>query len=224
MAADPAGNFVVVWVSGQYFGATQDGDGTGVFAQRYAAGGVPLGGEFQVNTTIAGNQSSPAIAVNPDGSFVIVWGDRGLGSAGTIRGQRFNTLGLPLGTEFPASTLTSAFENSPGVATTSSGFVVVWQSYGQGNGEQIVGRRFDGTGAPLGGEFQVNTVTTGYQESPAVASDAIGNFVVVWESYGPRPRRATGPASSASTSRAPASAWATSSRSTRRPTARSSPR
>jgi large repetitive protein len=49
VAADPTGSFVVVWQSGQYFGATQDGDGAGIFAQRYGAGGVPLGGEFQVN-------------------------------------------------------------------------------------------------------------------------------------------------------------------------------
>src|SRR5881394_1842943 len=31
-----------------------------------------------------------------------------------------------------------------------------------------------------GGEFQVNVFTTGYQFQPGVASDASGNFVVVW--------------------------------------------
>jgi hypothetical protein len=194
VAADPAGDFVVVWVSGQYFGATQDGDGTGVFAQRYAAGGVPLGGEFQVNTTIAGNQSSPAIAVNPDGSFVIVWEDGPFGQSGTIRGQRFDTLGVPVGPEFPASTPASQAPGLPAVATTSNGLVVVWQSYQDVNGKEILGRRFDGAGAPLGGEFQVNTFTSGGQEAPAVAADGDGNFVVVWDSYGtaPPPRDANG--------------------------------
>src|SRR5204862_333266 len=38
--------------------------------------------------------------------------------------------------------------------------------------------------APSGGEFMVNTYTTGLQWYPAVASDASGNFVVVWESLG----------------------------------------
>ena len=168
VAADPTGNFVVVWQSGQYFGATQDGDGAGVFAQRYAPGGVPLGGEFQVNTTIAGNQQAPAIAVQPDGSFVIVWQDGGY-SGSTIRGQRFDALGLPVGSEFPASTVPSASPSSPGVAAVSDGFVVVWQSYGDGSGTGVVGRRFDGTGMPLGGEFQVNTFTAGYQFTPEVA-------------------------------------------------------
>jgi hypothetical protein len=34
---------------------------------------------------------------------------------------------------------------------------------------------------PLGSEFQVNTYTTGHQLTPAVVSDASGNFVVVWQ-------------------------------------------
>ena len=34
-----------------------------------------------------------------------------------------------------------------------------------------------------GSEFQVNTYTTGNQASPKVASDAAGDYVVVWESY-----------------------------------------
>ena len=50
---------------------------------------------------------------------------------------------------------------------------------GDGSSSGIVGRRFDGAGTPLGGEFQVNTFTTGYQVTPAVAADGAGNFVVV---------------------------------------------
>jgi hypothetical protein len=187
VATDPTGNFVVVWQSGVRYGsgANPDGDGTGVFAQRYAAGGVPVGGEFQVNTSTAGNQSTPAIAVNPDRSFVIVWEDDGSGPGSTIRAQRFDALGLPVGAEFPVSTSPSEFPSSPGIAAASSGFVIVWQSYGDGSSSGIVGRRFDGAGTPLGGEFQVNTFTTGYQVTPAVAADGAGNFVVVWTSYGP---------------------------------------
>lgn len=37
--------------------------------------------------------------------------------------------------------------------------------------------------SPLTNQFQVNTTTGSYQEWPAVASDAAGNFVVVWESW-----------------------------------------
>src|SRR5262245_32450132 len=36
--------------------------------------------------------------------------------------------------------------------------------------------------APVGGEFQVNTFTTGDQSYPQVCSDASGRFTVVWQS------------------------------------------
>src|SRR6185436_1988872 len=62
-------------------------------------------------------------------------------------------------------------------------FVVVWQS-ADANVEGIYGRRFDASGTPQGAEFRVNSYTTGTQDDPAVASDANGNFVVVWDSNG----------------------------------------
>src|SRR5262249_32872369 len=48
----------------------------------------------------------------------------------------------------------------------------------------IQGQRFDASGSPVGGQFQVNTYTTGKQYMPAVSSDAHGDFAVVWASYG----------------------------------------
>ena len=43
VASTPTGEFVVVWQS--FFG---DGSAMGVFGQRFAASGLPAGGEFQV--------------------------------------------------------------------------------------------------------------------------------------------------------------------------------
>jgi hypothetical protein len=37
------------------------------------------------------------------------------------------------------------------------------------------------SGAPLGGEFRVNTSTSGFQTEPVVAFDPSGNFVVAWQ-------------------------------------------
>jgi hypothetical protein len=37
--------------------------------------------------------------------------------------------------------------------------------------------------SPLGAEFRVNTTTLNAQQAPAVAADADGDFVVVWQSY-----------------------------------------
>jgi hypothetical protein len=66
--------------------------------------------------------------------------------------------------------------------------VVVWQdgtlSGGGGAGRGVFGQRYDGSGVPLGPEFQVETYTTGFQGFPSVGADANGDFVVVWSSDG----------------------------------------
>ena len=59
VAVDQNGNFIVVWSS-----YTQDAGGTwGVYAQRFNADGTPAGGEFRVNTTIAGDQQYATVAM-----------------------------------------------------------------------------------------------------------------------------------------------------------------
>jgi hypothetical protein len=64
----------------------------------------------------------------------------------------------------------------------------VWQSAGSSgtdtDGTSIQGQRYDAGGNPVGGEFQVNSYTTGGQFMPSVAMDAEGNFIVTWNSYG----------------------------------------
>ena len=57
--------FVVAWSSAQ-----QDGEGNGVYAQRYSGTGVKTGGEFRVNALTAGSQRDAAIARLQNGSFV----------------------------------------------------------------------------------------------------------------------------------------------------------
>ena len=65
-----AGDRLVMWESlGQ--------EGTfdrGIFAQRLASDGAPIGSEFQVNTYIPYHQSVPDAAIADDGSFVVAWG------------------------------------------------------------------------------------------------------------------------------------------------------
>jgi hypothetical protein len=196
IASDATGNFVVAWESGSpsyYYGSHPDGSASGVFLQRYDPMGGALGGETLVNTTTQGRQGVPAVASDPAGNFVVVWQSGGYrvsgdGSSTGIFGQRFDPTGIPLGPEFQVNTYTTGPQLSPAIASDAAGdFVVVWQSgtYGlgqDGSGAGIFARRFDPSGAPLGDEFQVNTYTTGAQATPAVASDADGHFVVVWQS------------------------------------------
>ncbi len=178
-AADNDGNFVVVWQSGG-----QDGSLLGIFGQRYEATGDPVGSEFQINSYTPDRQSSPSVASDGVGNFVVVWQDYFLdGSERGVFAQRYDGAGNPIGDEFQVNSYTSGIQDSPSVGTDSVGnFVVVWRSDTQdGSGFGVFGQRFAATGAPLGGEFQINTYTSGGQLRPTVASDSAGNFVVAWE-------------------------------------------
>ena len=61
------GGFVVTWSSvGQ-----DDGSDWGIFRQRCAADGSPVGSEFRVNTCTSGGQVSSCVTTLNDGGFVV---------------------------------------------------------------------------------------------------------------------------------------------------------
>src|SRR5204862_2780719 len=105
-----SGSFVVVWMSDGH-----DGRSWGVFGQRYANSGAPLGPEFRVNTQTAGIQDLPSIASDSSGNFVVVWQSQG-GYQYSVFGQRYAGSGVPLGPEFRVSTYASAGGYLPDVA------------------------------------------------------------------------------------------------------------
>ena len=182
VASSPAGDFVVVWQSDG-----QDGDGYGVFAQRYSSTGVPLGGEFRVNTTPAFSQSRPAVAFDGAGNFVVAWNVARTNQSVPfdIVGRRYDSTGAPLGDEFRVNAYNRTSQFFPAVAADAAGdFVVAWASFPKdGSSFEVLAQRFDGSGAPLGSEFRVNSFTPNLQSHPAVASDAAGHFVIVWDSH-----------------------------------------
>jgi hypothetical protein len=182
VSAIQAGGFVVVWQS-----FTQDGGSWGVFGQRFGSTGVPQGGEFRVNSYTTNRQLGPVVSSGSSGSFTVVWtGEAQDGSDFGIFGQRYDSGAVPQGAEFQVNAHTTGTQTWPSVSSSSSGgFVVVWQSYGQdGSDFGVFGQRYDSAGVPQGGEFRVNSYTTGGQILPMVASDAAGSFVVVWQGFG----------------------------------------
>lgn len=201
VAVDAAGNFVVAWASGNsYF--TQDGDGAGIFAQRFNSTGASIGSEFRVNQATASDQDMPAVAALPSGGFVVVWEDGGYdggrdGDRLGIFGQRFDATGVREGIEFQVNSLVTGHQYGADVAARpDGGFVVVWQNDAyfaeeiDGAGASVSARVFGPDGAPLSAQFLVNAYTTGNQDSGRVAVDGTGNFVVTWESgsyYGDGP-------------------------------------
>jgi hypothetical protein len=175
------GSFVVAWTS-----ALQDGSGDGVYARRYSAAGLALGGEFRVNSTTASDQRHASVAVAAGGAFAVVWG--GLAQAGgagwDVYAQRYDAAGAKLGGEFRVNATTAGDQQFPAAAADDAGnLVVTWTAGGQdGSGTGVYARRYSAAGAAQGGEFRVNTTTAGDQQYARVAASGGGDFVVAWAS------------------------------------------
>jgi len=232
VGADAAGNFVVVWES---FNGSNEWD---VFGRRFSPDGTPRGPEFRVNAYTTGFQYVADVAVNDDGSFVVVWQsdylnsyiygfvmarrynsagtagpeftvtnyttglayqprvragadgafvvawyDDGAGADWDIFARRYNAAGSPLADQFVVNNVTANEQSYPSLAMgRNNEFVVSWQSLSLSGGYDIFARRFDASGNPILGQFQVNNYTTGSQSYPSGAVDAGGNFLVTWSS------------------------------------------
>jgi hypothetical protein len=150
-----------------------------------AAALEPAGAEFQVNSYTISNQTRPEAAMDADGDFVVAWPSSGQdGSLFGVFAQRFAASGQRQAAEFQVNAYTTASQNRPAIASEANGdFVVTWDSNGQdGNGYGVFARRFTSSGGGSGGEFQVNTYTSGLQGSIVVAMDGDGDFVIAWDS------------------------------------------
>jgi len=165
-----------------------DGAGRGIFARLFDAACAPLGGEFQVNTTTAGEQYLPAIAASPSGAFVVVWASATTDSDADIRAQVFDPAGTPVGSEVPINAYTTGRQVYPDVAANNDVYTVVWMNDGESglpgpaaDPGGVYLRRFSLTGSPQGGDVLVNTYTTGFQGAPKASSNSSG-AVVVWQS------------------------------------------
>lgn len=191
VAMQSSGASVMVWT-------TPDGGATGGFdfdlgvaAQRYAADGSPVGGEFQVNTLVDLYQTDQDVDVRDNGEFVVVWSSSvSSGSDNTqysfsIQGRLYSSDGMPLGSEFQINSYTTGGQLQPDVSYQSNGdFVVVWtsQTTSEDPDSPVRGQRFTSDGTPLGPEFQVNSYTTGSQAFPRIAVAPNDDFVVAWQS------------------------------------------
>ena len=95
-----------------------------------------------------------------------------------------NSSGATVGNNFQVNTYTEAGQYDPSAAMDAEGdFVIAWSSVNEdGSDEGVYAQRFNANGLAAGSQFQVNTYTPGIQQSPSVAMDAAGDFVIAWES------------------------------------------
>lgn len=92
---------------------------------------------------------------------------------------------LANGAPFKVSSCDTCKKRVPAVAGVAAGstagtFLVVWESTSPADPLGISARFFPKTGLPKGADLLVNKDIYPPQHEPAVASDALGNYVVVW--------------------------------------------
>ena len=156
-----------------------------------AAQGDALGNDFAVNSTLLANQENPSIAMDADGDFVVVWQGNGqdadnVEDAQGIYAQRYSANGNTAGSEFRVNAYTTDSQYHPVVAMAADGdFAVAWQSLGQDklDFDAVYVQRFNADGSKAGTEFSVNPTADYSLSNPAIAMDASGDFVVVWQHY-----------------------------------------
>ena len=180
VAAAAGGDYVVVWVST----AGANSDNGSIQGQRFNASGNPEGGQFPVSSPTEVHDTDPAVAMAPDGRFVVTWvhahpGDVGNDDVG-IHGRRFGADGTALASEFTVNPTTAGPQQEPAVAPApDGGFVAVWTGP-DGSSRGIFGQRYDDSGQRVGAEFRVNADPVGIDINASVGSDGAGNFVVSW--------------------------------------------
>ncbi len=170
-------NYMVTWHDN-----IQDGDGPGIFAQRFDTNGTKLGSEFQVNTYTTSYQSESCITTNGT-NYLVVWQSNGQDGDGEgVYGQFLNSNGSDIGSEIRVNSYTTNRQLLPSVASNGTSYLVVWQTLEQdGDSYGIYRQLFKSDGTKFNRESLINTYTTSSQFSPCVASDGT-LYLVVWVS------------------------------------------
>lgn len=177
IAALPGGDYIVVWRSSQ----TPEPDNSRISIQgrRIGATGVPLAGQFQVNSTgVTAGQRFPAVTELADGGFLVVW------HAPQVYGRRFNADFTPVGDDFTINTLTPGYGSQVDVTVHEDGQVLVVWTDQEDKTEitEIRGRLYSQSLIAQGPDFRINSLVTGAQNNPKAANYGKAGFFVVWES------------------------------------------
>ncbi len=125
VAMDAAGNAVIAWTSD-----AQQLNSFNIDAQRYAADGSKVDGEFQVNTFNTGSQNQVDVAMDPLGGFMMSWTSAAQdGDAGGIYAQRFLSNGTASGIETRLNTVTAGNQSNSTITNLSPGYYASsWQA------------------------------------------------------------------------------------------------
>jgi len=145
---------------------------------------VRLGPEFQANAVSAGDQSQPAVAMAPDGSFMVAWV-----SGKDVFGRIFDAAGAPRTGDVRLNDVAlGSFAQVRVAANAAGGFMAVWSDGGPAFGSKsALARVYGPDGHPLGGVIPLaagNDAGFPFVSLPDVTADPAGGFLAAWTEYG----------------------------------------
>ena len=177
IAMDGSGNFIITWRDAR-------NDNFDIYAQRYDSSGIPINSNLKVADDVeTSDLSNPAIAMNGSGNFVIGWIDNRNGNW-DIYALIYDSSGNPRDTTFQVNDDTGTV-SQVGLAidmSSTGNFVITWIDMRNGMyNPDIYAKMYYSSGNPKDSNFQVNGVNgTASGETPAIAMDGTGNFVITW--------------------------------------------
>lgn len=169
-----AGEYLITWSSQE-----QDSNGFGIYGQRFTTSGIPVGNEFRINTTTAGDQFNPSVVSLGADGYSVVWTSQTASGGFNVMGQRLSNAGQPIGGEFQVNAAEAVGITPPKAAPITGGYAVAWGTQQNSGSVALLARRFDQSAA-LGSEFQVNTTSGAGIGTAAIAGLSSGDFVVTW--------------------------------------------
>jgi hypothetical protein len=185
VASNRSGTTVVVWT--HQFSAT-DKD---VHARVYDAAGTPLTGIIDVAISTL-NETKPAVAIDDDGRFLVVWTHKDSGGDKGIQGRWYDSDGTPRTTPFTVADSPSEHDYDPDVAVrpTNTMFggigdavVSYTQDFSATDKDVRIVRFLDGSTTPIANSnVRIGTGNGDQIENKSsVARDNLGRFSVAYQ-------------------------------------------
>ena len=178
----PNGEFVISWRSDG-----QDGDGYGLYAQRFDANGSKLGPEFRAHQeTMHDQYGGPFLFDEVNNNYAVHWQQLD-STTSSMFIRRFDPECVPLGAATLLATAPRQGTNAySSIALRPNGGVILgWKDeLGGAIGGEVFARRFDTNDQPDGPAFQVSN---GAEWSPDVNARPLINpddsFAIIWQGW-----------------------------------------
>lgn len=150
ISTDTSGKFIICWSHKPAFNANLT-----VYFQRFDSSGIKIGSVDSVNEA-SSDAEFPSVAMNNDGSFVIVWQDNRqepFTAKYDIYMQRYNTAGVKIGNNVKVNDDINALMFRGGAKVSNNGYgqtIVVWTDPRLCNNGEVFFQLYDITGNSLG--------------------------------------------------------------------------